>query len=784
MSPLDNDRETEFDVRRPKDQDEQQDPNEQEISDEPEDSGEQEGSDEQEDWSEEEDPDDPDIMIPPLLPIPQSLAKPNDRLCNLCEALDLTPRRFVVLPDDDDLNDVEVQLGLVQDIKKSSSCPFCRLVLAAVGSNVPAFDDGEPVSITLTWQEAVDEPDHLMRNYKDDNPPYRVLTPKVVSPGSLSGWKQLHDNPQITLLTNDAPANTPANTHFLRPIGDKIDFAMVRNWLLMCERWHGDICKQSKMLDHVVDDVVAEIPSLRLIDVVDNCIVSAPPNCQYVALSYVWGRIDPETILRTLKANVVELEQRGSLVRSDNHSRIPLTIRDAMEVVRELRLRYLWVDSLCIIQDDIGKEGSKMDAISKMDIVYGAAFLTITAGTGVDANAGLPGLRPGTQMQVAEQILPGLRLALGMDYNEYVLKAVYSTRAWTYQEQQFSRRRLVFIGGQVVYECLHADGWCEDKFCERRKNAGNGKFEMNGGKNINKHEDLIKEYSSRSLTHEEDIYDAFAGITRYFRTSLKVNLCHGIPDAYFDWFLLWVPLSPQKRREIAPSWSWAGWIGPSGSHIWLWYEGVISTVRKAQSERTWIIWYQRTAHTSTECVKVWQHSSSESRSRNFYGVKTKDRHLFNRSETLPTPQTLIKAPEYIQDNNSPAPGSGFLQFWTVSVMFEVGPPTSEYLDSVPLNGCYRLGIFGHNGREVGTVIFNAEWPSAKPIHKTHEFILLCEGKDGTGKGSVHSTPWVYKVMLIEWHGKWAERIALGSIGKSDLREALPPGPVWKEIILG
>ena len=121
-------------------------------------------------------------------------------------------------------------------------------------------------------------------------------------------------------------------------------------------------------------------------------------------------------------------------------------------------------------------------------------------------------------------------------------------------------------------------------------------------------------------------------MARHLNTKLDVNLCHGIPDAFFNWFLLWTSLAPQERRlrdkttlACAPSWSWAGWTGESWPHIWDWYNRSIKHVCKALGKRTWIIWYQWKAHNSEECALVWTSGHSPSGNQNFYGQQAKNR---------------------------------------------------------------------------------------------------------------------------------------------------------------
>jgi len=372
------------------------------------------------------------ITVPALLPVPASLAKPNDSLCDTCTALELTPGRFIILPGDTDAGGRNIKLGLVKDVKeRSNSCPFCRLVLKALSNGeVPDVEDGEAVEVLISWN--TDGPKRDPEQPWSHIPQIRILSPTTqTESGGFVDLMKLNMFPEITLLANDAP--TPSKSYFARLINDQIDFSMVRNWLMMCHTRHGNFCNQSRMLDHEISDPAAEIPSFRLIDVVDNCVVPAPPNCKYAGLSYVWGNVDPSSILRLLKANLEELEKPGSLFRKECYDKIPLTIRDAIQVVRELHLRYLWTDSLCIVQDDDSDQGSKFDAISKMDLVYGAAYLTIVAASGTDANAGLPGLHPDSRgvAQPVVEIAPGFRLAFKSRSEDYILNTVYHTRGWT-----------------------------------------------------------------------------------------------------------------------------------------------------------------------------------------------------------------------------------------------------------------------------------------------------------------------------------------------------------------
>lgn len=336
------------------------------------------------------------------------------------------------------------------------------------------------------------------------------------------------------------------------------------------------------------------------------------------------------------------------------------------------------------------------------------------------------------------------------------------------------------------------------------------------GGDIGEFEGLIQNYSERVLSYDDDVYKAFAGVSRQLTVQLKSDICHGIPVRFFDWFLLWTTLSIQSRRLskseqviLAPSWSWSGWVGASWPHMWDWYNRSIGRIKKAIRRRTWIIWYQRDGHDSTSCKRLTRHSkddkSSWTKSRNFYGSRIQQRFNIDCSQVEPSRLLLknLHPPHYVEDILSSQSGSGFLQFWTASLTLRLAGPSSLDRERGPVHKTHRLGIFGRGERELGTIRVQPRWLESNDLPQEREFILVCEGRDTRAEnGQIdHEEGWRYMAMLLEWVGEngartamgsidcdnkpmYAERVAIGSIRKQDLKEALGDGPVWKEIILG
>jgi Heterokaryon incompatibility protein (HET) len=150
--------------------------------------------------------------------------------------------------------------------------------------------------------------------------------------------------------------------------------------------------------------------------------------CRYLALSYVWGRNGENSFL-ALKNNIASLaEPRGLNIVLNL---LPPTISDAITITRDLGERYLWVDSLCIVQDDAE---SKEENIASMPLVYKGSTLTLVAGTGDSAISGLAGVQSGSRVRSQHILTLGRdkKLALVDDIELLLVKSPWDSRGWTY----------------------------------------------------------------------------------------------------------------------------------------------------------------------------------------------------------------------------------------------------------------------------------------------------------------------------------------------------------------
>ncbi|KAM0243964.1 hypothetical protein ACHAP5_006727 [Fusarium lateritium] len=370
---------------------------------------------------------------------------------------------------------------------------------------------------------------------------------------------------------------------FGRPRPLLIDFDMLKNWVNICEKHHS-IC--------LYGEKPINIPRFRLIDIKRKCVVQVGENERppFATLSYVWG-IRP--FLRLVKANVKELEEEGCLERLE----LPPTIEDAITVCEKLQIDYLWIDSLCIIQDD---ESVMLDVVDKMDSVYREGILTLIAAPGADAYSGIPGVRPGSRFLEQHSLeLRGMQLIDSVDEHQFSLYSnskepdwidgtPWSRRAWTFQEALVSRRSLFFTSEQVYFSCR--EGLMSEDTTEYLDFDSLNKPEedrMDSHYTPGEYESIAITFSARSLTYEADIGKAYQATQNYLEKKWAGHkFSWGLPHGTFGPFLMWEwPFDSSRRLRkgthsvrqadgtIAkvpfPSWSWMAWTG--GSRLMTYY---------------------------------------------------------------------------------------------------------------------------------------------------------------------------------------------------------------------
>jgi hypothetical protein len=142
-----------------------------------------------------------------------------------------------------------------------------------------------------------------------------------------------------------------------------VNFDLMVRWLKQCDEKHKH---ESGLLPYD-----RELDEIRFIDVQNQCIIQRKHLERYAALSYTWGSRKQYCLTRK---NIVDLEKKGSL--ANRSKALGPTVMDSMQVCRSLNISYLWIDALCIVQDDAE---SKHAQIKNMDYIYANAYITLVA---------------------------------------------------------------------------------------------------------------------------------------------------------------------------------------------------------------------------------------------------------------------------------------------------------------------------------------------------------------------------------------------------------------------
>lgn len=411
---------------------------------------------------------------------------------------------------------------------------------------------------------------------------FTISLPDEVAKPTKYGWIQ-----QI-LTPGEHPPEQSRNDS--RLVGDQIDLGLVNRWLEICKERHGstylensghypsfadsvptDIHGPSTLIIEPCHSVLADTrgSDLTVVDVRRECLADIPSNTTYIALSYVWG--GPQAFQNVSSKKRILYDPHSISV---DDATIPRTIRDAILLVNRLGEKYLWVDSLCICQDDMK---NKMNQIMTMGSIYSQALLTIIAASGSNANVGLPGVRTlGRNSIQRTECIQGLILANELpQLNDILKRSYWSTRGWTYQEKELCKRSLVFCRTHVFFQC-NQTVFKEDSGLRDVAIAGSRAKKVRGKRQPiwNSYRRAVIEYTKRTLSDESDTINAFQGIASLLQPGFKGDFLFGLPETELDIALLWQSnslirrrLNPETNKPLFPSWSWAGWAGEV-AYLW------------------------------------------------------------------------------------------------------------------------------------------------------------------------------------------------------------------------
>jgi hypothetical protein len=367
----------------------------------------------------------------------------------------------------------------------------------------------------------------------------------------------------------------------LHGLDGQINMEIVARLVRHCCTSHA-VCNANAIGSRSIETLLLNVKTLRL--------VHRQTTERYFALSYVWGGVQsPDTRL----SNIRQLKKHG--VRH-LFGKLPEVIEDAITLTKACGERYLWVDKLCIIQDDAER---KHNQIMQMDTIFSSAALTIVAFSGRDVNCPLPGLRPNSRPPIRLVGCGGNnRLILDPKSPKAIIEsAFYETRGWTYQERILSRRCLYLSDSQALFQCregclpeamwttrdqsniprLRATENTPDTFDFLNPMSKMWQSTVSGFAPPEEfwkaYTQLVRQYSSRSLSYNVDILHAFAGIIAAFYRHIHAHFIQGLPLRFADHALFWYQRVQIRRRCTGggtlqsstaqfSSWSWAGWVGP------------------------------------------------------------------------------------------------------------------------------------------------------------------------------------------------------------------------------
>ncbi|RSM08593.1 hypothetical protein CEP52_004608 [Fusarium oligoseptatum] len=466
----------------------------------------------------------------------------------------------------------EISMSYAKVLQNQSNCPTCAIISAGVRHFFPPKDTSDFFRSWRRYQRG----DEITLTWDRYEKTIKVETGNVHTHWPSLSFYCFGKGPDLPILSSPKAyvddTRSEASLHWMQ------------SWIMKCTTEH-ERCNKSEpqtLPDRVLDVGLSENSIIRLVETQSQL-------GYYACLSHRWGSNQP---LQTQKENIESLKSRIPM------EALPKTFQEAVSVCRRLSLRYIWIDTLCIVQDS---PEDKQRQLPKMASIYENSLLTIAA---TKSSGHQEGLHAEEEETVYLECIPASEQGHGLINDIWVRLADPNkreiinhwhestnakeneeewpllTRAWVFQERLLSPRMLHFAKRELVWECRT----CVSCDCgkDHDKPSDDLEFRRLVSSQSIKTSDvtpmqlrylwyaIAQRYSHvmGNLTHESDVFPALSGLASRISGLLNDDYMAGLWRSNMVEGLLWTRDNKQgcmkdgkPKKWRAPSWSWASIVG-------------------------------------------------------------------------------------------------------------------------------------------------------------------------------------------------------------------------------
>ena len=349
----------------------------------------------------------------------------------------------------------------------------------------------------------------------------------------------------------------------------KCNYDLMRSWLYECQHEYSRCSRQAPALPKRVVDVgiAPHFDGLKLL------VPQTRTIAEYVTHSTVWGGKSKSLLTtKTLAAFQQAIE----------YHTLPATFRDAVTVTRQLGIKYLWIDCLCVLQDS---KADWEDEAQNMSSRYRTSILTISIPSSssadhaflASASLDYTAISLLTAQEIEAPMFVSLASRAELDWRWYYAECVLNSRWWALQESVLAPRQIIFGQKQVYWRCLEqrlrlltgemVSEWGEDwigidRYVMPIIHDWNHKVPMSDL--ISAYLYLVEIYCACDLTDPSDKLSAFSGLIVKVFSVIGSDHVVGVWGKAIRPCLAWSTLNEEEsldpqtlRPYLAPTWSWA-----------------------------------------------------------------------------------------------------------------------------------------------------------------------------------------------------------------------------------